>query len=427
MKRFSSSRRWLAAGGLVLGLLSSSVAHAQTQRTSPDTVRVPAMPDVALDSVQVAPQTADISGWLLLDKDIQLELDGAVQNLYNFKFDKADKQFYSLRRRYPQHPMAYFLLGLSTWWKMMANNVTDTRYDKAFLAYFDTAQAKGEALYRADPHNYEACFFLAGAYGFEARLQSERHNWRKATVASRRALNYLEKSQEANGLSAEFLFGQGLFNYYAVWIAEEYPWLRPVLFFFPKGNRERGIAQLRQVGQTAFYTATEANFFLVTIFNSARENHPDAAYLLAQKLATQFPDNSRFQVDYAKLCFQLGKFDECERTCRAVLNKYAIGQVGYEAYAGRAATYILGYLMHHKYRDLAQAKDYYQRCLVYSEQSGMANRGYYIFAEAGLAKLAINDHDLTEARRYYRAVVEQSDNGQDVYKEARAWLRSHPQ
>jgi hypothetical protein len=46
-----------------------------------------------------------------------------------------------------------------------------------------------------------------------------------------------------------------------VWIGEEYPWLRPVLFFFPKGNRERGIAQLRQVGQTAFYTGTEANFF----------------------------------------------------------------------------------------------------------------------------------------------------------------------
>jgi hypothetical protein len=65
--------------------------------------------------------------------------------------------------------------------------------------------------------------------------------------------------------------------------------------------------------------------------------------------------------------------------------------------------------------------------LVYSEQSGMANRGYYIFAEAGLARLALNDHDLLEARRYYRAVVEQSDNGQDVYKEARAWLRSHPQ
>ena len=110
-----------------------------------------------------------------------------------------------------------------------------------------------------------------------------------------------------------------------------------------------------------------------------------------------------------------------------MLTKYAAGQVGYEAYTSRAAAYILGYLMQTKYRDLAQAKDYYQRCITYSEQAGMAKRSYYIFAEAGLARLAANERDLPTARRYYRAVVEESDNGQDVYEEARTWLRTHRQ
>ena len=423
MKSFSFLRGWPGRTVLMLGLLASGfAARAQGQKPV-----VPAMPAVALDSVRAVPQAVDISGWLLLDKDIQLELGGAVQNLYNFKFDKSDKQFLSLRRRYPQHPMAYFLLSLSTWWRMMPNNVTDTRYDQRFLAYLDTAQTKAETLYKTDNHNYEACFFLSAAYGMEARLHAERHNWRKATVASRRALIYLEKSKEANGLSSEFLFGEGLFNYYAVWIAEEYKWLRPVLFFFPKGDKARGLAQLRQVGQTAFYTGTEANFFLVTILNSDRENKPADAYVLARQLATQFPDNSRFQLDYAKLAFKLGKFEESEAASLAVLRKYAAGQVGYGPYAGRAATYILGYLMQYKYRDLAQAKDYYQRCMAYSEQAGMAKQGYYIFAEAGLARLALHDSDPATARRYYRAVLEQSDNGEDSYIEARDWLRKHPQ
>jgi hypothetical protein len=423
MKSFSFLRGWLGLTALVLGLLASGfAARAQGQKPV-----VPAMPEVALDSVRAVPQAVDVSGWLLLDKDIQLELGGAVQNLYNFKFDKSDKQFLSLRRRYPQHPMAYFLLGLSTWWRMMPNNVTDTRYDQRFLAYLDTAQTKAETLYKTDSHNYEACFFLSAAYGMEARLHAERHNWRKATVASRRALIYLEKSKEANGLSSEFLFGEGLFNYYAVWIAEEYKWLRPVLFFFPKGDKARGLAQLRQVGQTAFYTGTEANFFLVTILNSDRENKAADAYVLAQQLATQFPDNSRFQLDYAKLAFKLSRFEESEAASLAVLRKYAAGQVGYGPYAGRAATYILGYLMQYKYRDLAQAKDYYQRCMAYSEQAGMAKQGYYIFAEAGLARLALHDSDPATARRYYRAVLEQSDNGEDSYLEARDWLRKHPQ
>ena len=421
MRCISLLKYWLAVGGLLAGLLTPGALQAQTQPAE----AVPAMREVALDSVLVAPQAVDVSGWLLLDKDIQLELGGAVQNLYNFKFDKADKQFRSLRRRYPQHPMAYFLLSLSTWWKMMPNSVTDTRYDKIFLAYADTAEAKAEALYKADRHNYEACFFLAGTYGLEARLHAERHNWRKATVASRRSLNYLEKSKEANGLSAEFLFGQGLFNYYAVWISQEYPWLRPVLFFFPKGNREQGLGQLRQVARGAFYTGNEANSFLVSILDSDREHQTAAAYQLARQLATQFPDNAYFQLSYAKLAFKQGDLVESEQACRSVLRKYAIGQVGYEAYSCRPAAYILGYLMQHKYRDVAQAKDYFQRCVVYAEQAGTTRRGYYVFAQASLARLAVYERDESAARRYYRTIVEQTDTGQVEYEEARIWLHTH--
>ena len=410
-------KKWRASLSLLLLLLGSWLS-AQAQI-------VPVMPTVGLDSVRVAPQAVDVSGWLLLNEDIQLELGGAVQNLYNFKFDKANKQFRSLRRRYPEHPMAYFLLGLSTWWKIMPTGPGDTRYDKVFLAYLDTAQTKAEALYRADAHNYEACFFLSGAYGMEARLHAERHDWRKATLASRRSLTYFQKSQEFNGLSSEFLFGQGLFDYYASWISEEYPWLRPVLFFFPKGNRARGLAQLQQVSQTAFYTGVEARAYLVDILGGTREKQTPAACELARQLTTQFPDNSYFQLRYARLTFELGRVEESEAACRSLLSKYAKGQVGYEAYACRPAAYILGYLMQHKYRDLAQAKDYYQRCVAYSEQAGVTKRGYYVFAQSGLAHLALYEQDETAAHRYYRLIVEQADSGEQEYKEARAWLRAH--
>ena len=51
------------------------LGRAQT----PDTIRTPPpMKTVALDSVGVMPSAIDTKGWLLLDKDIQLELDGAV-------------------------------------------------------------------------------------------------------------------------------------------------------------------------------------------------------------------------------------------------------------------------------------------------------------------------------------------------------------
>lgn len=407
---------WLSTGWWLLILLLGATHNGFAQQ-------VPSPPSVALDSVTVAPQALDTQGWLLLDKDIQTELDGAVHNLYNFKFDKADRQFRSLRR-YPQHPLAYFLLGLSTWWKLMPLAPTDTRYDRQFYAYLDTAATKAHVLYKADARNYEACFFLAAAYGFAARLHAERRDWRQATVSSRRALDYLQKSRPANGLSSEFELGFGLFDYYAVWIGEEYPWLRPVLFFFPKGNNPQGLADLRRAAQTAFYAKTEAAFFLLLILPSTREHQTAQALGLARQLVSEFPDNSRFQVDYAKLCFDQGQWEAAELTCQTILAKNSKGYVGYEALAGRPAAYILGYLQQHRYHNPAKAQDYYRRCLVFSETIQLTT-GYYVFANAALGSLAAQQQDVATACRYYAVVVDKAGKHEPQYQEAHAYLRRH--
>ncbi|MBD2766407.1 tol-pal system protein YbgF [Hymenobacter sp. BT664] len=405
--------------GICLGLLVPLLGRAQ----GPDTAHVvPPMQTVALDSVGVLPAAVDTKGWLLLDKDIQLELDGAVRNIYNFKHDRAEKQFRSLRRRYPNHPMAYFLLGLNTWWKIMPTQFQTTQYDKLFFAYMDTAITKAQALYEADNNNYEASFFLSAAYGFDARLHGERHDWRKATVSSRRSLNYLKKSQEANSLSPEFQFGQALFNYYAVWIGENYPLLKPVLLFFPRGDKKLGIQQLRNVAEQGFYTATEARVFLMRILKN-EENNAEAALPVARALAASYPDNGYFQRFYALLAYDQGEFTDCERVSREILDKINKGMPGYEGISGRYASYFLGYLMQNRYRDNAKAKDYYQRCIVFAESTGDTSGGFYLFANMNLARLAVKEKDLTAANRYYAVVLDKAEHKSEQYKEARAYLK----
>jgi len=413
---------------LSLLLLLSPILRSHAQQMPTDTTRRSAgknsaIRNVELSNVDVLPNT-DTKGWLLLDKDIQLELDGAVQNLYNFKYDKAEKQFRSLRRRYPHHPMPYFLLGLSTWWKIMPTNFQTKQYDKIFYAYMDTANTYSEQLAKADPRNYEAYFFLSAANGFDARLNAERHNWRKATVSSKRALNYLQKSREANGLSPEFLFGEALFNYYAVWIPENYPLLKPVLLFFPKGDKKLGLEQLRNVATNGFYTSVEAKVFLMRILHNEEHQTP-AAMPIAQGLARKYPDNGYFERFYAYLCFDQAQFTECERVSQDILEKINTGMPGYEASSGRYASYFLGYLMQYKYKDLVKAKDYYQRCIVFAESNGETEGGFYLFANASLAKLADQTNDAEAARRYYAVVADKADHKSTQYKDAKAWLHKH--
>jgi hypothetical protein len=57
------------------------------------------------------------------------------------------------------------------------------------------------------------------------------------------------------------------------------------------------LAELRHVTQTAFYAKTEATFFLLLMLPSARGHQAAQALVLARQLTTEFPDNSRFQVD----------------------------------------------------------------------------------------------------------------------------------
>ena len=413
------SLAWRAAFCAILLAFASPAGWAQRL----DTARaVPVLPVVALDSVAVAPQALVTKGWLLLNPDIQTELDGAVHNLYNFKFDRAERQFRSLRRRYPNHPMPYFLLGLSTWWKIMPSNTANRQYDRVFFAYLDTAIVQAQRLYDADHQNHEASFFLAAAHGFDARLHAEHRDWRKATVSSKRALSYLQKSRAANGLSPEFMFGEGLFNYYAVWIAEEYPWLRPVLLFFPKGSRETGLAQLATVARQGFCTGTETRFFRMRLLGSERENKTQEALVAARSLAQDFPDNACFARSLATLCFTEGDFPACERTSRDILAKLGRGLPGYEASSGRVAAYYLGYLLQN--RDPVQAADYYRRCIVFSETVQLTT-GYYVFAHAALARLAAQQQDVAAACRYYAVIVAKAGKRASQYAEARAYLRRY--
>ena len=392
-----------------------------------DTIRTsPSIKTIALDTVGVLPSAIDTKGWLLMDKDIQLELDGAVGNIYNFKYNKAEKQFRSLRRRYPNHPMPYFLLGLSTWWKIMPTNFQTLQYDKVFFAYMDTAVTKAERLYDIDNNNYEASFFLSASYGFIARLHGERHDWRKATVNAKRSLNYLRKSQEANDLSPEFVFGQALFNYYAVWIGENYPLLRPVLLFFPKGDRKLGMQQLRTVASNGFYTGTEARVFLMRILKN-EENNAEEALPVSRYLASTYPDNGYFQRIYAQLAYDQGEFADCERVSREILDKINKGMPGYEGISGRYASYFLGYLMQNRYRDIIKAKDYYQRCIVFAESTGDTSGGFYLFANMNLARLAVKDKDGATAKRYYNVIVDKAEHKSEQYKEAKIYLKKHKQ
>lgn len=361
---------------------------------------------------------------LLSDIKIQLECTQALNDLYNFKFRRAEEQFRYLKEKYRWHPLPYFLMGLIEWWKIMPNT-KDKSHDEVFLAYMDSTIMVAENLYKHYPsYKVEAAFFLAGAYGFKGRLYSdeERRNWRKAASAGKNALDYLEKNKDQTDLSPELLFGDALYNYFSVWVPENYPALKPILWFFPKGDKALGLKQLKEVSYNAFYTRTEAMVWLMRILNGY-ENDNARALQISEYLYQTYPDNPYFHRYYARMLYSMGKFSQAIPVCEQILTRIDSGMLGYEATSGRYASFFLGQIYETRH-SLEEAKKYYLLCKNFAEEIEATESGYYLYSLISLGEIAEKEGDKALAKKYFQEVKKKAGRKDEAFKDAKKRLKN---
>ena len=356
--------------------------------------------------------------------DIQIEATEAVNSIYNFDFEAADKEFRWLRYEYPKHPLPYFLLGFAEWWKMMPNPDVKT-WDKKMLNYMDTCIYYCEELLDKDDKNMDAIFFMAAASGFQARIYAEREKWSKATFAGNRAVKYINEGKDFLDMSPEFSFGQGLLNYYIEWIKENYKFLKPVLLFFPNGDTELGLKQLEYATNNAFYSRTEALFWLMFIHtNETNEYHK--ALTIASYLHQKYPNNAYFNRYYARLTWGKGNYSETEKVSLSILEGIEQKKTGYEEISGRYAAYYLAYINEFVHRDSKKSKFYFEKCIEFAEKIKALDSGYYIYAHIYLARISKKNGDNVAAYKYYKKYTEIATNKKDEkYNEAKAYVKNN--
>jgi hypothetical protein len=363
---------------------------------------------------------------LLLNKGLHVILTNAIDNIYNFKFEKAEEKFTEMKSVYPQHPLPYFLMGLSNWWKMMPYKEEDERiesYAKNFIEEMETSISKADIMYDQNRNDLEAIFFLTSAHSMLARYYAENSkNKLKIVHHARIALLHLKEIiDHQNELDIEFLFGTALFNYYGEWFREEYPLLRPLMVFFPKGDKMKGLEQLKDVSNNAFWTRTEAQYFLMKIYFIEEDDDPKA-YPFAKYLYETFPDNPYFHRLYARLAYTMGKKQEAKKAAEEILYRVHIGMPGYEEISGRYASFIIGrqsYLAN----DYEKAKQHYKMTLDFAEKSDAKNQNYYLQAASDLGRMADKEKDILTARSYYKLVEKNASKKNILYKEAKEYLK----
>ena len=245
------------------------------------------------------------------------------------------------------------------WWKILMT-IDDESRDDIFIRKMDDVIELCDSILDVNENDIAALFFKGGALGFQGRLRANRSSWVKAANNGRQALPIVQKAYKIAPDNYDILLGIGIYNYYAATIPAKYPIVKPVMVFFPAGDKQKGIEQLTKASEKAKFTSLEAKYFLLQLsYNYERQY--EKAYELSTSLLKQFPNNVVFHRYVGRSSFVLSKYGESLVAFSDIMERCAKNDRGYNNFAKREAAYYLGMISMNLFK-YDQALQYFYQC-----------------------------------------------------------------
>lgn len=336
------------------------------------------------------------------------QMSKGIDYIYHIKFDSANAIFNSLVSKNPGDPTGYFMLAMCEWWKIYINKENESN-DENYLNKVDKCIEVCDKSIDANKNDDWAIFLKGGVIGYRGFLNSIRDNWLKAADDGKEGLSLIQRSYEINPNNKDAVFGIGLYNYAADYVTEKYPFLKALLFFFPKGNKELGLSQIRDCAENAKFSKTEANFVLCYVNLNYEKNYSESERY-ADKISKMYPENPVALKFLGKSYVGENKWQESLALWKDVLARYDSGKAGFNNnYSKRDAIYYIG-LSSHKLNMLDDGIKYYQEALNMSKELDKSEESaYQVFSALGLGMIYDQKGNHGEAVKYYNMVLDMKD------------------
>jgi len=246
------------------------------------------------------------------------ELDTGFRLLYDLKPVEARAQFETWQRSHPQDPLVYASEAASYLFeecyrqgvltsdfflddKRFLGKIPlkpDPQLRAAFFASDKRAQDLAELRLKTNPDDPNALFAMSLSLGMQADY---------ASLIDKRQLDSLKKIREADTYSNKLLkvvpdaadayLGLGTANY----IIGSLPGPKKFVLGFAgiHGDKKKGIEQLETAAKHGHYLRPFAKILLA--LTALREKRPEVARVQLTELVAEFPENSLFAGELAKL------------------------------------------------------------------------------------------------------------------------------
>ncbi len=342
--------------------------------------------------------------------DFDSTISRGIDQIYNIDFPGAEKSFKGLIASYPDKPQGRFFLAMIDWWKILMDPDNEA-YDDIFFQKLEDVIYQCDGILKNDPNNVDALFFKGGSIGFRARLRAFRDSWIKAADDGRLALPIVQHAYRIDPKNVDVQLGFGIYDYYAAVIPEQFPLVKPLMIFFPPGNKKKGIEELTNVALHGRYAKYESRYFLMTLYFSYDDN-PFKAEEWAKMLNDDFPNNPVFERWRGRIAAKRSDYYDAEKIFSDVLYKADKDFPGYNNInTRREAAYYIGYQFWLSNKpDSAKIK--FELCAKYSREIDKnETSGFLINSCLYLGMIADQLGSRDEAVAYYKKLLDMKEFG----------------
>ena len=272
----------------------------------------------------VSGQQSSQAAWLTQEDQIQLDTLRAsgIEALYNLDYDKAQKEFKEITRRYPNHPAGYQLQAAGVFTRTLYQSrrlqgslyssasfysTGDDKVDPKIVTEFRnlTREAKrlSEEKLKQDPKNIDALNFLAATEGLKASFEEavERRHY----AALKDGNDAVNRHREVLKLDPTYVDAQltiGLYEYVVGSLPLPIKLLAGIGGF--RGSKKRGLTLLEQVAKEGRWSKDDAKTLLMLLYT--REKRYADVVKITRELGEKYPRNFLYRLETADALVSLG-------------------------------------------------------------------------------------------------------------------------
>lgn len=322
-----------------------------------------------------------------------------IDDIYRMQFDDAREVYNRVNSYYPGHPVVILLKSMIIYWEnypLIPTSPARSEFENQLRACMNKCE-------KYDKDN-EAEFLLASlcARGMLLLFYADNDLNSKLFPLAKNSYRYLRKSFGFTETYPDFYFFTGLYNYYREAYPAAHPVYKPLLFLFPRGDKTKGLKELRIAFEKSIFLQSEASYFLSSNYKYFENDFAKASYF-SKTLFNHFPSNIEYRANCVEDLLLSGQYDEAEKLLQSA------GPKSKNAYYEAQLDIFRGIIDEKKHHDNRKAENEYTSGIHEIEPFGTYGSQYAAYAYFGLSRISSLNNDKEKQKAYRKKALELTD------------------